>query len=460
MDIKKFLSKFYKGTKNQTLDAVVYFMAKYNNPEKSLKIIHIAGTNGKGSCVEMISNVLICARYRVGKFISPHLIKYNERICVDNKEITDAELEELIKELMSEIEIYNKEHNNNVTLFELELIMALIYFNRKNCDFVVLETGLGGLHDSTNIVNPIVSVITSIGYDHMHILGNTLPEIAKQKAGIIKENSTTVFISQDDDVNEVIKNTCKAKNNTLHLITEQDISNYSYNEDYQKFDYKNYKNILVNLKGKKQIYNASICLECMQILKYKGYDISEDSIRKGLSTVIHRARFEQLNENPIVIYDGAHNKPAMQNLINSVNMYYKNNKKIFIVSILKTKDYKSMLGELLQYEEAIYIFTSGNNIERYVSGEILANTAKEIIKEKSIYNENVSDTISGAKDYNNIRIMDLKNALDYVIRDCKDYTIFIVGSFYVYGDVIDMLKEYKNTYIMAITKYINKGKWN
>lgn len=427
MDVKKFLSEFYKGTKKQTLDTVVYFMKKYNNPEKSLKIIHIAGTNGKGSCVEMISNVLTCAGYKVGKFISPHLVEYNERICVDNKEITDVELEELITELMPEVEKYNKEHNNDVTLFELEIIMALIYFNRKNCDFVVLETGLGGLHDSTNIVNPIVSIITSIGYDHMHILGNTLPEIAAQKAGIIKENSNTIFISQDNEVNRVIEDTCRAKNNTLHLIKEQDISNYSYDENYQKFDYKNYKNILVNLKGKKQIYNASICLECMNILKDKGYTINENGIRKGLSTVIHRARFERLYEEPTIIYDGAHNKPAMQNLINSVNMYYKNNKKVFIVSILKTKDYKSMLGELLQDKEAVYIFTSGNSTERYVQGEILANTAKEVMKEA------------------NIQVKDLKDALEYVIKDCKNYTIFIVGSFYVYGNVIDMLKEYKNT---------------
>ena len=373
MDVKKFLSEFYKGTKKQTLGTVIYFMKKYNNPEKSLKIIHIAGTNGKGSCVEMISNVLTCAKYKVGKFISPHLVEYNERICVNNKEITDTELEKLITELMPEVEKYNKEHNNNVTLFELEIIMALIYFYRKNCDFVVLETGLGGLYDSTNIVNPIVSVITSIGYDHMHILGNTLSEIAVQKAGIIKENSNTIFISQDDEVNKVIENTCKAKNNTLHLIKEQDISNYSYDENYQKFDYRNYKNVLVNLKGKKQIYNASICLECMQILKDKGYTISENSIRRGLSTAIHKARFEKLNENPTIIYDGAHNKPAMQNLINSVNMYYKNNKKVFIVSILKTKDYKGMLGELLQDKKATYIFTSGNSKERYVQGEVLAN---------------------------------------------------------------------------------------
>lgn len=426
MDIKKFLSEFYKGTKKQTLDTMLYFMKKYNNPEKRLKIIHIAGTNGKGSCVEMISNVLTCAGYKVGKFISPHLIDYNERICINNKEITDIELETLITELMPEVEKYNKEHSNNVTLFELEIIMALIYFYRKNCDFVVLETGLGGLQDSTNIVNSIVSIITSINYDHMHILGNTLPKIAIQKAGIIKENSNTIFISQNDEVNKVIENTCMSKNNTLHLIKEQDISNYSYNENYQKFDYRNYKNVLVNLKGKKQIYNASICLECMQILKDKGYTVSEDSIRKGLRTVIHKARFEKLNENPTIIYDGAHNKPAMQNLINSANMYYENNKKVFIVSILKTKDYKGMLEELLQDKKATYIFTSGNSKERYIQGEVLANIARKIIKEADI------------------QVKELKDAIYYSVKNHIDSTIFIVGSFYVYGDVINVLKEIKN----------------
>lgn len=426
MDIKKFLSEFYKGTKKQTLDTMLYFMKKYNNPEKRLKIIHIAGTNGKGSCVEMISNVLTCAGYKVGKFISPHLIDYNERICINNKEITDIELETLITELMPEVEKYNKEHSNNVTLFELEIIMALIYSYRKNCDFVVLETGLGGLQDSTNIVNSIVSIITSINYDHMHILGNTLPKIAIQKAGIIKENSNTIFISQNDEVNKVIENTCMSKNNTLHLIKEQDISNYSYNENYQKFDYRNYKNVLVNLKGKKQIYNASICLECMQILKDKGYTVSEDSIRKGLRTVIHKARFEKLNENPTIIYDGAHNKPAMQNLINSANMYYENNKKVFIVSILKTKDYKGMLEELLQDKKATYIFTSGNSKERYIQGEVLANIARKIIKEADI------------------QVKELKDAIYYSVKNHIDSTIFIVGSFYVYGDVINVLKEIKN----------------
>ena len=150
-----------------------YFMNEFNHPEKDLKVIHIAGTNGKGSCTEMITNILINAGYRVGKFISPHLIKYNERISIQNKNITNIEMEEIIEKIKPKIDKYNRANDTKVTLFELETTMAIVHFYENNCDFVVLETGLGGLYDCTNIVNPIVSIITSIGYDHMHILGNT-----------------------------------------------------------------------------------------------------------------------------------------------------------------------------------------------------------------------------------------------------------------------------------------------
>lgn len=421
MNIDKYLGRFFKGTKNPSLKAMRHFMKKYNNPEKELKVIHIAGTNGKGSCTEMISNILVNDGYKVGKFMSPHLIKYNERISINNKSIEDCEMEEIIKELDPLIIEYNNEYNTKVTLFELETIMAILYFYRNKCDFVILEVGLGGLYDCTNIVNPIVSIINSIGYDHMNILGNTLEEIAIQKAGIIKENSNTVFVEQESDVNKVIKNICKEKNNKLYLIKKEDIKNYSYDENFQKFDYKNYKNILINLKGKKQIYNASICLETVNILRKK-YTISECAVRNGLKTVVHKARFEKINDNPTIIYDGAHNEPAIKNLKNSINMYYKNNKKVYIISILKTKDYCSVLKHLITNEEDIFIFTSGNDNEIYVSKEELYKEAETLSKNKNLYMEELVD------------------AIDIVKEKYKECIIFIVGSFYIYGTVINRLK--------------------
>lgn len=424
MDIEQYLSNFFKGTKNPSLKAMKYFMDEFNYPEKDLKVIHIAGTNGKGSCTEMITNILINAGYKVGKFISPHLIKYNERISIQNKNITNREMEKIIEKIKPKIDKYNSINDTKVTLFELETTMAILYFYENNCDFVVLETGLGGLYDCTNIVNPIVSIITSIGYDHMHILGNTLVEIAEQKAGIIKKNSETIFaVSENEEVNNKIKEICAKKNNKLHLVKKQDIMNYSYNEEFQKFDYKNYKDIAINLKGEKQLLNSSISIECTEILRKKLYNISEDAICKGLKTVIHKARFETINKSPLMIFDGAHNKPAIENFINSVKMYYNNKNKVYIISILKTKDYKTILKELMQDEEAVFIFTDGNDKKIYASKEKLLETAK-------IYTAN-----------SNLCVQNLENAIDLVKEKYKNDVIFFVGSFYIYGTVIENLKN-------------------
>lgn len=423
MNVEKYLSNFFKGTKDPSLDAMKFFMNEFNHPEKELKIIHIAGTNGKGSCTEMMSNILIKAGYKVGKFLSPHLIKYNERISINGKLISDSEMEKLIGEISPKIEKYNKQSKVNTTLFELETTMALIYFARHKCDFVVLEVGLGGTYDCTNIVNPLVSIINSIGYDHMHLLGNTLEEIAKNKAGIIKENSATVFVEQEPEVNNIIINKCKEKNNELHLIKVSDIKNYIFNEEYQQIDYKYYKDILINLKGEKQIFNASLCLETVDILR-KNYEISDIAIQEGLKTVIHHARFEKLSDNPTIIYDGAHNEPAIKNLKKSIEMYYKNNKKVFIVSILNTKDYKAILKNLMTYKNATYIFTSGNDEERYICKEDLYNEAENIGIYKEIYKK------------------DLTGAINFAKKNYKETIIFIVGSFYIYGDVVEHVEKW------------------
>ena len=426
MDVEMYLSKFFKGTKNPTLKAMQYFMEEFKHPEKKLKIIHIAGTNGKGSCVEMMTNILIKSGYKVGKFISPHLVKYNERISIGNNNISDEELENLITRLEPKIQKYNNENHTKITLFELETTMAFIYFYENNCDFVILETGLGGLYDCTNIVTPLVSIITSIGYDHMNILGNTLEEIAEQKAGIIKKDSETIFIKQEEEkVNDKIEKICIEKNNKLHLIKKQDITNYTYDKNFQKFDYKNYKQILINLKGIKQIYNASICIECAEILKQKSYNIPEQALREALKTVVHKARFEKINDNPQIIYDGAHNKPAIENLINSIDMYYKTKEKVYIISILKTKDYKAILKELLKDTESIFIFTDGNDKEKYVSKEELLSIAKEYTTNTNLYT------------------YDLKKAIHLIMQEYNNKITFIIGSFYTYATVKEYLVDYK-----------------
>lgn len=424
LDIEKYMNNYFKGNKEPSLNAMKYFMKEYNNFEKEMKFIHIAGTNGKGSCVEMINNVLITQGYKVGKFISPHLIKYNERICINNKEITNKELEDLIIELEPKVKKYNSINKTPVTFFEITTIMALLYFYRKNVDFVVLETGLGGKYDCTNIItSPLISIITSIGYDHMHMLGNTIEEIANEKAGIIKKNSNTVIFEQSKEVNQVFINKCENENNNLHLIHKNQITNYKYDETYQYFDYNNLKEIAINLKGKKQIENSAICIEAINILNELGYLVTEQSMRKGLKTVIHKARMETINKNPLIIFDGAHNVPAIKNFINNVNMYYEEFKKVYVVSILKTKEYEKIIKLLMKDEEGIFIFTSGNDDKRYRQNIELYKEAKKHLKNQEIY------------------MMNLDEAIKYVTKNCTNEVTFFVGSFYIYNNILKKLKS-------------------
>lgn len=426
MDIEKYLSNFFKGTKNPSLKAMKFLMDEFKHPEDKLKAIHIAGTNGKGSVTEMITNVLINEGYTVGKFISPHLIQYNERISVNNNNISDIEMEKLINKINPSIEKYNSQNDIPVTLFELETTMAFLYFKEKNCDFVVLETGLGGLYDCTNIINnPLVSVITSIGYDHMHILGNTLSEIAYQKAGIIKEDSNTVIFNQEPDIDNVFITECKNKNNILHIINKSDISNYSFDNNFQYFDYKNFKNIIINLKGRVQVQNACLCIEVFKILNELGYHVNSESIQIGLKTVIHKARMEQINDKPIIIYDGAHNEPAIKNLQDMIKMYYTKMKRVYIISILKRKDYNKMLKLIAEDREAVFILTSGNNSETYASSDELYECMKQFADINKIYKKS------------------LEGAIESAMNSDSNTVNFIIGSFYTYGTVVNIIEKNK-----------------
>ena len=395
MDIEKYLRKFDAVTKDPSLDAMKFFMEEFGNPHKKTKFIHIAGTNGKGSVCEMINNILVNAGYKVGKYISPHLIRYNERITVNNEEITDKEMSDILEEISKKVEIYNKEHDIPVKEFEVITTLALIYYARQKCDFVVLETGLGGLYDCTNIANGLISIITNIGLDHVDILGKTIEEITMQKAGIIKPNNDVIECYQDK-VTDIIKKECEKKNSKLHIINPEDVENYVFDEEYQKIDYKKYKNIKINLKGKCQIYNAAIALECVEILRNKGYQIKEEAVRKGLSTVIHKARFETIKENPKIIFDGGHNENAINNLTNTINMYYPDKEKVYIVSLLKTKDYRKVIEIITKDKEGIFFFTTGNDKDRYVNKEDLYNEAKKYLT-KNIYKEELKNAINIAE---------------------------------------------------------------
>lgn len=430
MDINEYLKQFDKFTKDPTLEAMYFLLEKFDNPQNKVKIIHVAGTNGKGSVCEMLNRILVDSKYTVGKFISPQLIKFNETITVNDKEISDDEISKILEKLSIYIDEYNLNHEIKVKWFEVITSVALIYFAQKKCDFVILETGLGGTTDCTNVVNSMISIIVSVGLDHVDILGNNIVDIAKHKAGIIKNNSDVIYLRRENDkeVLDVIENKCKSTNSKLHLVTKEDCLDYKYDRNLQYFTYKNLKDIPVNLKGKKQIYNSTICLKAVEILREKGYKIENTIIINSLKNVIHRARFEKLLDNPEIIYDGAHNKPAIENLIETIDQYYLDKEKVFVVSILGTKDYKTIIKMLVQkYNNDEFYFTDGVSDRKFIDSSELMKVAKEN-NENGIYNsgELVKTIEKVTKKYRN-----------------SNKIIFIIGSFYIYKEVVDTIDKIK-----------------
>lgn len=406
MLLDNFLSKFIQTTDYPTLDAMYYIMNKLGNPQNALKFIHVAGTNGKGSICEMLNKTLILSKYKVGKFISPHLFESNESIAINNINITDKEFEKYIDIFQKISDDYYIETGRKTTRFEILTSLAILYFYEKNCDIVILEVGLGGMYDCTNIVHSLISVFGSIGFDHTAILGNTLEEIALQKAGIIKENSNTIIFEQP--AVPFIEQICKEKNSNLTIIKNNDIANYSFDSNYQYFDFKNFSNIAVNLKGKKQIENASIIIKCCQVLEKYGFRISEENIKAALKNIHHPARFEIINNEPLIIFDGAHNGNALVNFCETVHSLYANTKKTFLISIITTKDYKENLNILLNsFENCHFIFTNGGDEIKFFN-------------EKMLYDYALSLNTNNTFEYDN-----LENAL----RKLNSDTNFIVRKF-------------------------------
>ena len=268
------------------------------------------------------------------------------------------------------------------------------------------------MYDCTNIVNSLISVFGSIALDHTTILGNTIEEVAYQKAGIIKENSNSVIFEQQ--ALPVIEKKCIEKNSKLYVLKNSDFNNYRFDENYQYFDFKDYKNLKINLKGKKQLENTAVVITCIEILNENGFKISKNSIYSGLCSVIHPARFEIIKEEPLIIFDGAHNENAIDNFIKTVKSLYPTQDKTFMVSIITTKDYKADLKLLLEnFENCNFIFTNGTIEGKFFEAQLLYDFAKTL---------NTS---------NNLKILDFENG----IKQLNSKVNFIVGSFYVYDKV-------------------------
>lgn len=423
-----YLEKSCKFGSKQGHENFRRLMALFDNPQEKLKIIHVAGTNGKGSACAMISSVLKSEGYRVGVFTSPHLEKYNERFIVDGEYISDCDFTRHIEKVSVKVNELFKGTKEFFSFFEIVTAAAFNYFYEKNVDFAVIEVGMGGRLDATNIIEkPLLSVITSIGFDHIEYLGNTVSEIAREKAGIIKKNFPTVLYFQQKEVYNVISEICREKNSELFYtecygeeIIERSSEHTIFNVKNYFFDYCG---VVINMIGEYQVKNACNALMAVAALRKQGVSISDRAVFDGLENAHINGRMEVLKKEPLIILDGAHNIDGAVYLnVFTHNFKCKENKKIImLIGILKDKNYIDMLHKMTEFCDTI-ILTQPDN-KRAAKADELYNVISSC--EKTVYVED-----------------DLKKAVKLALEVTgKGDCLICSGSLYLIGSVRSYFKE-------------------
>lgn len=350
-------------------------LKRLGNPQNDLRFIHIAGTNGKGSVLAYLSTVLKNAGCLVGRYISPTLFGYRERIQVNEQRIGKEELAFYVSQIERAILTMTEENFPHPTPFEIETALSFLYFKEQSCDIVVLETGLGGLEDATNIVTTsILEIITSVSMDHMGFLGNTLEEIAYNKAGIIKPHTMVVSAEQKPEVLLKIREKCQKEKCTLRIASQTGLSRVVYGWEEQQLSYQSqnryYENIRIHLAGSYQIANAVVALEAIDALIEMGYPITMEQVRKGMEEAVWRGRFTVLNKNPLVIIDGAHNEDAARTLKESIETYFPNKKCYFIMGMFADKECDKVAKITAPLAQSIITIQAPNNLRALSAGSL------------------------------------------------------------------------------------------
>ena len=352
-------------------------MHALGDPQNDLRYIHVAGTNGNGSTSAMIESVLRHAGYKTGLYTSPALAEFNERIRIDGENIPDGDFVNLIPRVTDAALAVEKQGFETVCEFEFVTALAFLYFKLKKVDIVVLEVGLGGKLDATNVINaPLAAVITAIGLDHTDRLGDTISEIAGEKAGIIKPGSTVISYDQTDDARKVIAEKAAEAGDEIIFADNGAIKPVSASVHGQCFDYKDFKKISIPLIGTHQPYNASVALEVISVLRGKSFDIPDKAIYSGLASVEWRGRLEVLREDPLFLLDGAHNVHGVTALAGSLSSLFPGEKFIFVCCMMADKSYDEML-RISSPLCGFMITTAPSDNHRAADGETLANTARK-----------------------------------------------------------------------------------
>ena len=396
--------------------------SELGNPQEKLKVIHVAGTNGKGSTSTMISNILRQSGYNTGLFISPYVTDFRERIQYNGNMIEKNELAECVERVKNAVDKLFVQ-GIQPTEFEAITATAFLYFKKKNCDFVVLEVGLGGKLDSTNVIlAPYVSVITSISLDHTAILGDTIEEIATEKCGIIKFGAETVaYPFQNAGAMEIIKKTCAERCNTLRV---PDVNKLKINEEQLEGTSASYDGIdfILPLAGRHMIYNACTAVEAVRSLSRLGVFIDDEAIRNGIEKSVMPARMELIKKKPVIILDGGHNEGCAAVLCDFIKKHLSGKRIIMVSSMMADKDYTSYLSAVCPFVDT-FIATKAD-VPRALSSSELCENAKKFCN-------NCYDIPDPQK-----AIVAAHNILQ------SDDALIICGSFYLAGEIRDGLLNF------------------
>ncbi|MGD9604626.1 MAG: folylpolyglutamate synthase/dihydrofolate synthase family protein [Bacilli bacterium] len=391
--------------------------AIYGNPHEGIKYIHVGGTNGKGSTVSFIKSILRQAGYNVGSYISPYVISFNERISFNDKFISNNNLLEIGNYLLSKYPEIEQQGVELPTFFEFVTLIAYVFFSRiKNLDFVTLEVGLGGRLDATNIVSPLVSVITNVSYDHMNVLGDTLEEIAFNKLGIVKPGIPLITIKNDQLLNQ-FKETTSERGSELILVDKKDICNIETTLEHTVFDYLEYSHLKLQLLGNYQTENASLAVRVVKLLKEKyNVGIAEEHIYEGLWKTYWPGRLQVVSKNPTILIDGAHNLDGITRL---------------------TEFLKEIKGN--HYLKIIFAVSADKAKEKMIP--LIDEVADEIIFTRYSYKR--SDDAEHLLEFSHHHNKRIEENLDKIIDEVKldnDKLIVFCGSLYLVSDLIKIFR--------------------
>ena len=394
------------------LERISELLERLNNPHRGMKFVHIAGTNGKGSCSAMLSSILKAAGYKTGLFTSPYIFRFNERMQINGMQIEDDELAAVVERVKPAAEAME----DHPTEFELVTAAALLWYKQQRCDIVVLEVGMGGRFDATNVIDcPEAAVIMNIGLDHVSVLGDSPEKIAFEKAGIIKENAQVVLYQQTAEVTDVIRRRCHEENASLRIADFSAIESEFDSLMGQSFKYRD-EIYALPLLGSHQLRNAAVVLETVDVLRNRGWKLDESDVEHGLYAVSWPGRFELLSDEPEFIVDGGHNPQCAQSVKENLLHYFPGMHRVLLIGVLRDKDYES-LGAIMDEAASEYVCISPNN-PRALPAEKLAESLERFNKPVTVC-QSIEDGVETAMD----------------LAAGKNGMVCALGSLYSVGDI-------------------------